>query len=99
MVVSVVVEGGAHFSCVKVLPDILKATGTHTICARSHSPMLPDVAQRAKDGKRASIEIDAYIISSILSFLCHQRQNKRLNHRQQQSIRSRPNPLFRNRFH
>jgi hypothetical protein len=69
MVISVVVEGGAHFTCVKVLPDILKATGTQTIFARGHSPMLPDVAQRAKDSKRASIEIDAYIVSSIHSFL------------------------------
>lgn len=66
--VTVTMDGGGTFLCTKIMPEVLKATNTGSIHVRSSSPMLADIAQRSKDSKRANIQIQAYIVSSIRSF-------------------------------
>ncbi|MGA2178105.1 MAG: hypothetical protein ABSH15_00790 [Verrucomicrobiota bacterium] len=50
------------------MPEVLKGTGNQQIYVKSTSSMLAETAQRAKDSKRARIEIQAFIVSSIRSF-------------------------------
>jgi hypothetical protein len=68
MEVDVVIDSGASFSCTKIMPEVLKGTGNQQIYVKSTSSMLAETAQRAKDSKRARIEIQAFIVSSIRSF-------------------------------
>ena len=68
MEVEIIIDGGACFTCQKLMPEVLKATGNQQMFVKGTSPMLAEVAQRAKEGKRARIEIQAFVISSIRTF-------------------------------
>jgi hypothetical protein len=63
----VVIDGGS-FSCASTMPFLIKGSSRGQIFAQSKSPMTSDIWNFAKNSKQASVNIDAYIVTSIRSF-------------------------------
>jgi hypothetical protein len=66
--VDVVLDGGGCFSCTNTTPYLVQGSSHHRIFVRSKCPMTPDVANRSKESKRATVNIEASIITSIRTF-------------------------------
>jgi hypothetical protein len=71
ILIEAVIDGGASFSCSNLMPIgpcVLKGQTIKKIYVQGKSPMQPEVANRAKDAKRARVNVTAYIVTSIRSF-------------------------------
>jgi hypothetical protein len=70
--VTVTVDGGS-FTCNITLPELVKGGSRQRIFVKGKSPLPENAAPLAKKSKKANVEIEAYIKSSIRSFglRCH----------------------------
>ncbi|MGD0351267.1 MAG: hypothetical protein ABSB84_13280 [Verrucomicrobiota bacterium] len=71
ILIEAVIDGGASFSCTNLMPIgpcVLKGQTINKIYVQGKSPMQPEMVKSAKGGKRARVNITAYIVTSIRSF-------------------------------
>ena len=67
--IDVVLDAGS-FSCISIIPQILKAASDQRIYVHSRCPMTLEVAKFAKEkSTRATVNVQAYITSSIRPFV------------------------------
>jgi hypothetical protein len=66
--VDVVLDTGGSFKCSNQFPQQVKGNRREMIYLRSNSSMTPEVAQFAKNAKRARVEVLAHIVTNIRSF-------------------------------
>ncbi|MDR3457495.1 MAG: hypothetical protein P4N60_08620 [Verrucomicrobiae bacterium] len=73
--VEVQVDGGASFSCTNTSPYLIAGTSHQKIYVKSQCPMTADSARLSKDSKKAWVNIEAYIITSIHQFTLRRTMN------------------------